>query len=107
MSENIGQNAVVLAIGTALGWAGNWLLQFRKDGRDASGAAIQALRDTMTEMRTELNRVQKEVVDAKTREEACEARVQRVKGRLEVLENILRERGLPIPQPPPAAAGAD
>lgn len=102
----MGQNALVLAVGTALGWVGNWLLQLRKDNRDASGAAIQALRDTMTEMRTEVTRLQKDVVDAKTREQACEERVQRVKGRLEVLENILRERGLPIPQPP-VPAGAD
>lgn len=72
MPEQTGLVAVIAAISAALGAALKWVLDLRRDGRDASGAALLLLGDTMKLMRGEIERLSASVNEA--RDQAAEAR---------------------------------
>jgi len=99
MANEIGTQAALVAGGSVLGWLGNWLLQLRRDKRDAAGAAIDALRETMSELRTEVGRLRSEADEARTREQRCEQRVAELRKELHDLKNRLQAAGLPVPPP--------
>lgn len=106
MAEELGQQAALVAGGTALGWLGNWLLQLRRDKRDAAGAAIDALRAAMGELRTEVERLSESVDEAREAEARCRAEQRLARDDIHALRNALQAAGMRIPPLPSEARPA-
>jgi Tfp pilus assembly protein PilN len=109
MLDGLGVHAALVAGGTALGSLLTWLLQARKDGREATGAAIAALRATLEEQRSEIDRLAERMTAATDGEDRCLDRVRMLRQDIHALCAALNKAGVPVPRLPSEAAsvGAD
>lgn len=109
MLDNIGLQAALVAAGTALGSLLTWVLQARKDGREATAAAITALRATLEEQRSELDRLAERMTAATDGEERCLERVRALRQDIHALCRALQHAGVAVPKLPSESAplGAD
>lgn len=109
MDQVSGLHAALLAGGTALGSLLTWILQTRKDGREATSAAITALRATLEEQRAEIERLAERMTAATEGEERCLARVRVLRDDIQALRAALAQHGVTVPRLPSESApiGAD
>jgi chromosome segregation ATPase len=96
------------AIGLAcsiLGGAATWLLSAwnarraaviadRKDTREAADDAIEALRETMGELREEVTRLSKRVKAAEAAEELCRGKLRQVRDAVHAMAGALQQHGI-------------
>lgn len=104
MAESLGLQAALVAGGTALGSLLTWILQARKDGREATAAAITALRATLEEQRSELDRLADRMTAATEGEERCLERVRLLRQDIHALCRALQQAGVAVPKLPSEAA---
>lgn len=106
---DIGVQAALVAGGTALGSLLTWILQARRDGREATSAAIAALRATLEEQRAEIDRLAERMTAATDGEERCLERVRALRQDIHALCGALQRAGVPVPRLPSdtSPVGAD
>ncbi|UXQ89162.1 serine--tRNA ligase [Synechococcus phage MinM1] len=109
MDQPVGFYAALMGGSAALGSLLTWILQTRKDGREATSAAITALRATLEEQRAEIDRLAERMTAATDGEERCLERVRALRQDIHALCGALQRAGVPVPRLPSASApaGAD
>ena len=109
MDQPVGFYAALMGGSAALGSLLTWILQTRKDGREATSAAITALRATLEEQRAEIERLAERMTAATEGEERCLARVRVLRDDIQALRAALAQHGVTVPRLPSESApiGAD
>lgn len=103
MPDNFGLQAALVFVGTALGSFLTWILQARKDGREATSAAIAALRATLEEQRSEIDRLAKRMTAATASEDRCLDRVRMLQQDMQAVCDALAKAGVAVPKLPSEA----
>lgn len=110
MAEQIGAQAALVLAGGALGWLGNWLLQFRRDKRDATTQALGALQTALEQQREEIDRLAERMTAATNAEDRCIRRLRLLQEDVHALRHALTRAGVAVPHLPSESAapvGAD
>ena len=109
MDQPVGFYAALMGGSAALGSLLTWIMQTRRDGREATSAAITALRATLEEQRAEIERLAERMTAATEGEERCLARVRVLRDDIQALRAALAQHGVTVPRLPSesAAVGAD
>lgn len=97
--DNLLSHALSGGGGAALSGLAAWYWSLRKDRREDKSAEIQALRDTMHELREEVERVRERQMEDERREDIC-------RRSLRIVIDALQAARIPVPplpQWPPAA----
>lgn len=93
-------HAAVAAFAASAVAVGNWLLSFRKDKRDAHTDAIAALRASLAELRTDVDRLHTELDDEREARKRAETEVRTLRQALHAFAGALQRHNIPVPEVP-------
>lgn len=93
-------HATVAAFAASMVAVGNWLLSRRKDKRDANTDAIAALRASLAELRTDVDRLHSELDDEREARKHAEAEVRTLRAALHAFAGALQRHNIPVPDVP-------
>ena len=101
MANDFGiSHVATVAITGAAVQLGNWLLSLRKDKRDANADAIAALRASLSELRTDVDRLHSELDDERQARKHAEAEVRTLRQALHAFAGALQRHNIPVPDVP-------
>lgn len=98
--DNLLSHALSGTGGATLSALAAWYWSLRRDRREDRGAEIQALRDTMAELREEVERVRERQIESDKAEDLCRRNLRLVHDALHAMVDALRREGVTVPQVP-------